>query len=208
MLNHIANALVLASYLVHDILPLRVLAVLANGCFLALFLLQRPLSPSSIAWQSVFMAINIVQVWRLILERRPVRFSADEQQLFQLAFRPLAPRELRRFLQFAEWKSAAPGDRLVEEQQKLDAIFVLFSGEANVVAAGRPVAQLGPGRFIGEMSFLTGAPTSASVDAATALRYVRFPSGELRKLFARNPDLRAAWQMLIGHDLAAKLRTT
>lgn len=206
MLNHVANALVLASYLVHDILPLRVLAAVANGCFLALFVVQQPRSPSSIAWQSLFMAINIVQVWRLILERRPVRFSADEQRLYQLAFRTLAPRELRRLLGFAEWRTAARGERLVEEKQTLDAVLVVFSGEAAVIAGGRAVAQLSPGRFIGEMSFVTGAPTSASVDAASELRYVRFPSSELRRLFVRNPELRAAWQALIGHDLAAKLR--
>jgi len=83
---------------------------------------------------------------------------------------------------------------------------VVYSGNASVNVEGKEVAQLRGGQFIGEMSFLTGSRTSASVEAKDALRYVRWPKEQLTRFLEKNPDLRAALQMIMGRDLVAKLR--
>jgi hypothetical protein len=92
VLLNLANVLYLASYLVRDILQLRALTV-AGSLVLLLFNVLQP-SPlwSGIAWGVLFSAINIYQIYRLLLERRPVRLREDEQHLYQLVFRSLSPR--------------------------------------------------------------------------------------------------------------------
>ena len=60
--------------------------------------------------------------------------------------------------------------------------------------------------FAGEMSFLTGAPTTAAVHVVEPVRFVAWTTGELERFLTKHPSLRAALQLVIGRDLAAKLR--
>jgi hypothetical protein len=203
-LVHLANVLLLLSFLVRDILWLRLLNVLAGLAFIAYFAALPAWAP--VGWNGLFLLINAAQIWRLILERRPVRLSAEERALHQLAFRALTPREFARLLGIGRWAEAAAGERLVAEGVVLDRMLVLCAGAADVVAGGARVAQLGPGQLVGEMGFLTGARTSAEVVACGPVRYLALPAGALRGLFGKHPELRAAMQAVIGSDLVAKLR--
>jgi CRP-like cAMP-binding protein len=205
-LIHLANVLLLASFLVSDILWLRLLNVLAGGAFIAYFASATPLAWAPIGWNALFLSINLVQIWRLLMERRPVHLSADELALHRLAFRALTPREFVRLLAVGQWCEARPGDRLVEQGVRVERMLVLHAGSTDVVVAGARVAQLRPGQLIGEMGFLTDAATSADVVAAEPTRYFAIPTESLRSLFKKHPELRAAMQAVIGADLVAKLR--
>lgn len=204
-LIHLANVLYLVSFLVSDILWLRLLNVLAGGMLIA-WLAAGAAPAAPIAWNSVFLAINVVQVWRLLLERRPVRLRPEELTLYQLAFRSLTLREFARLSAIGRWEDAGPGDHLVEQGVRLDRMLVLCSGTSDVVLRGERVAQLRPGQLVGEMGFLTDAATSAAVVATEPTRYLALPTTSLRALFKRHPDLRAAMQSVIGSDLVGKLK--
>jgi hypothetical protein len=205
-LIHLANLILLGSFLVRDILWLRVLTLVAGVMFIGYAGFSSPPLVASVAWNTLFVIINVVQVWRLLLERRPVRLRAEELALYQAAFRALTPREFSLFLAVARWADAAPGEVLVAEGVQLDRILVLSAGAADVVRAGAPVAAVRPGQLVGEMSFLTDAKTSAAVVATEPTRYLWVSSEALRALFEKQPALRAGMQMVIGHDLVAKLR--
>jgi len=85
-------------------------------------------------------------------------------------------------------------------------MMVIVSGAMDVEVDGKAISRLREGKFVGEMSFVTGQPPSADVVATAETRYVWWPRGELQKFLAGNPALRAAMQLVIGTDLAAKLR--
>jgi len=203
---HLANVLLLASFLVRDILWLRLLNVLAGVAFIVYFAAASPPSWAPVGWNALFLAINVVQIQRLLMERRPIRLRADELSLYQLAFRTLTQREFSRLLSIARWEDAGPGDRLVEQGVRLDCMLVLFSGTTDVVVGSARVAQLRPGQLVGEMGFLTNATTSAAVVATEPTRYLALPCEALRALFKKHPELRAAMQSVIGTDLVQKLK--
>jgi CRP-like cAMP-binding protein len=206
VLIHVANVLYLGSYLVKDILWLRVLTVVAGTVLLAYYVFQpTPLWPA-IAWNCLFTAINLRQIHVLLLERRPVRLTAEELALYQLAFRSFTPREFSKLLRIARWETVAQGERLVRRGEPLDRMMVIASGSAQVVLSGAAPIDLRPGRFVGEMSFLTGEPPNADVVAAAPTRLVAWPQAELRTFLGNDAELRAMLQMIIGEDLVAKLR--
>src|SRR4051812_46676704 len=103
-LIHLANVLLLFSFLVRDILWLRALNLLAGVAFIVYFATGSPFVAAPVAWNTLFLSINIVQIWRLLLERRPVRLRAEELSLYQAAFRVLTPREFVRLLSIARWE--------------------------------------------------------------------------------------------------------
>ena len=66
---HGANVLYLASYLVRDILALRVLTVVAGLALLPFYILRADPIWVAVAWNALFIAINLLQIYRLLLER-------------------------------------------------------------------------------------------------------------------------------------------
>lgn len=203
---HLANVIYVFSYLVTDILWLRVLAVTGGISYLTWTLTAATPSLSLIGWTLVYNTINVVQIARLWYERRPIRLDGDEQTLYAAAFRTLTPREFRRLLAAGRWRDAKPAEVLIAEGTRADQVLVIASGRATVRVGGRDVATLHPGQFAGEMSFLTGAPTSASVEVVEPVRFVSWPTAALERCLAKHPPLRAALQLVIGRDLAIKLR--
>ena len=202
---HLANVLYVGSYLVTDILWLRALAV-AGGLSSLTWTLTAP-TPSStlIGWTLVYNAINIVQIARLWRERRPVRLEAAAQVLYAAAFRTLTPREFQRLLTAGRWEEAPAKTVLIAEGTNPGRMLVLASGRAAVKARGREIATLAPGQFAGEMSYLTGARTTAAVEAVEPVRFVSWATADLERFLGRHPEARAALQLVLGRDLAGKL---
>jgi hypothetical protein len=206
ILVHAANVLTLVSYIVKDILWLRFLACVALLLSLT-YMFTRPEPPLvPIGWNLVFLVINVAQIWILILERRPVKLREDEQRLHQLVFRTLRPRELVKLLTIAKWEDRATDDVIVTAGKKLDRVMVILDGRAVVKKDGHTIVELGAGRFIGEMSFVTGQAPATDVACLAATRLVSWPSASLRRFLDDNPDVRAHVQLVIGNDLCAKLR--
>jgi Popeye-like protein len=202
---HLANLLYVVSYLVTDILWLRALAVLGGLSSLTWTLTTPTPSATFIGWTLVYNTINIVQIGRLWRERRPIRLGAEEQALYAAAFRTLTPREFQRLLTVGTWQAAPARAVLIEEGVRPGRMLVLASGRAAVKVHGREVATLHPGQFAGEMSFLTGAPTTAAVEIVEPARFVSWATPDLERFLGKHPELRAALQLVIGRDLAAKL---
>src|SRR4030095_4566921 len=114
-LVHFSNVLLLVAYSVRDILWLRWFAVAAALTNIPYFLVQGTVLWPPILWALVFTAINLFQIARIYLERRPVMLSVDEQKLYDLSFRSLRPREFVSLSLVGEWKSAEVGERVVTE---------------------------------------------------------------------------------------------
>lgn len=203
---HAANVLYLASYSVRDILWLRALTVVAGATLMPFYYFQPEPLMVPIYWNCLFLAVNGYQIYRLLLERRPVKLAEEEQRLYQMAFRTLTPREFVKLLALASWRDVTAGTTIIERGVDLSELFVLVDGTARVEVDEELIAELEPGRFMGEMSYMTGDAPTAAVLATSDARYVAWPQDELRKFLADKIDLRAALQNILGTDLVGKLR--
>ena len=204
---HIANVLYLLSYSVRDILWLRILTVVA-----ALTLLPYYFSCSTnplwdaIAWNALFIAVNIFQIILLVRERWPVTLSGVEREIYEKVFPSLTPGEFRRLLALADWRDAAPGTRLVAEGEVVREMLLLCDGSADVIAGGHKVTTLESGQFIGEMSFLTQEKASANVDASTPAKLVGWEQERLKAFLERQTALDYKLRGTLGRDMVRKLK--
>lgn len=205
-LVHVANVLFLGSYLVRDILWLRALTIVAIGTLIPYYIANDLWPP--VVWNGVFIAINLYQIYALFMARRPCQLDARQQRLYQRVFRTLEPRQFLALEKLGTWRSVAAGEQLVAAHAVLDRLHVIDQGAMEVRAGDKVVARLGPGSFIGEMSFLTGEPTSASVRATGASEILCWPREVLETFLTDHPQTRAAMQLILGTDMAAKLRAT
>jgi CRP-like cAMP-binding protein len=204
-LVHFSNILLLVSYSVRDILWLRWFAVAAALTNMPYFLLQHTVLWPPILWALVFIAINLYQISRIYLERRPVVLSADEQRLYELGFQSLRPREFVALTLVGEWKNGVVGDKVLIEGEPVSRLCISISGNAEVRQQGRLVGTLEPGHIIGTALALTGAPSPVNATFTEVARYMSWPLPSLRTFMDRRPDLRVALQSLVNRDLAGKI---
>ncbi|MBT3218039.1 MAG: cyclic nucleotide-binding domain-containing protein [Proteobacteria bacterium] len=204
-LIHVANVFFLASYAVRDILWLRLLT-LVGLLAAASYDFHGGASVAPLFWYAVLAGLNLYHVVRLIQERRPVLLLDEDQELYELVFSSLTPRQYLDLIALADHQVALPGDRMVWQGQHLERLMLVRSGRAVVGTATTIVSDLRPGSFIGEMSYLTGEPTSAGVIALEQTGYLCWHADQLQKALEDKPKLRAAIQGILGVDLAHKLR--
>jgi CRP-like cAMP-binding protein len=117
-----------------------------------------------------------------------------------------APERTRRKVasQMKEFKFPA-GTTIVEESAedaKLGRLYLLLSGEAEVVVKGESIRQLGPGDHFGELALLDGGPRSASVVALSDVQAVGLAGWNFRPLLLEEPELALA----VIDTLAQRLR--
>ena len=206
ILIHSANVLYLVSYVMRNILWLRVFTVIGASCLMAYLYFRPDPLITAVCWNVVFVLLNLYWIVRLILERRPVRLSEDERRLCALVFRTITPREMINLLKLGTWERAQPGQHLSQRGAPLDRLMLIYSGAAAVEVASLRVGELHPGQFVGSLSFITEETASADVIALEPTRYVAWPKARLKTYLAKNPELHAAIEVMLGSDLAHRLQ--
>lgn len=103
---HVANLFYLVSFLARDMMVLRVLTCIGMALGLVFFGCQKTPMYGPAAWHAVFLAINAVQIRRLVLDRRRMRLSREQARLGEAAFRDLSREELLNLLARATTRDA------------------------------------------------------------------------------------------------------
>ena len=202
---HAANVLLLVAYSVRDILWLRLFAVGASLISIPYFMLQPTMLWAPLSWSVVFAAINLLQSWRLFIERRPIKLTPEEENVRRLAFKDLSPRKVLQVLGIGSWVTSETGERLIESGKLPDAFLLIVRGKVRVTKDGRVLGELSAGDIVGSALILSGIP--ADVDAVTLerVRAMRWQVGTLQNYLAANPETRTVMQQHLAHDLARKV---
>ncbi len=91
-------------------------------------------------------------------------------------------------------------------------MFFIVEGEVEVIkqfdTKKHTIATLGPGRSVGEMSLIDGAPRSATVRARTDLSLIVLKREDFQKLLAEEPQIANRILMGIANLLSQSLRDT
>ena len=159
----------------------------------------------SAMWEFVFTMVNAIQLAIVLMAGR--RKSRDEDEaLFVETVMPTLDGNLRaRMLKLARWETREPGQVLIEEGQTSPQLVFIARGAASVEKAGAIVGVCGPGDFLGEMSFLTGRPASATVRVANEIRCCVYDPAILKAVTKKNPGIRQALELSFNRNLVGKL---
>lgn len=127
-------------------------------------------------------------------------------------FKELSPAELQTVNGIAKVETYGPGDKVFEEGDKADALYVIKFGSVRISHSARnnevDIAQLGSGSHFGEMSFVDGEPRSATVEALEKSELVWIGFAELKSLFDKHPAIAVKAYKSLAHFLCRRLRVT
>jgi CRP-like cAMP-binding protein len=201
----LSSLFTVASFSARGMLPLRLLAVASSVAAIPYFMLQPTPLWTPVGWTALFMLINLYHIVRILLERRGVRLTADEQRLYDLTFSRLAPREFLRLTKLREWRTAARGETIFEQGQKIERLIIPLSGAVAASQDGRTIGHLQPGELIGEGIALTGQASLYRAEFAEDARYILWPVEAINRFRTQNPDLRIKINDIINHQLVAQI---
>jgi CRP-like cAMP-binding protein len=201
----LSSLLTVASFSVRAMLPLRALAVASQLFAIPYFMLQPTPLWTPVGWTVLFMAINLYHITRILLERRPVRFTPDEQKLYDLAFKSFEPRDFLKLLKLGDWRNARQGDNILIRGQAIEQILVPISGAVAASQDEKVVAQLRPGELIGAGIALTGQASPFNADFAEDARYMAWRVTDVNRFMDKNPDLAIKFNDVINRYLVAQI---
>ena len=201
----LSSLLTVASFSVRGMLPLRLLAVASQIIAIPYFVLQAAPLWTPAAWTVLFLAINLYHVTRILLERRPIKFTAEEQRLYDLTFQSLQPRDFLKLVKFGEWKTAGQGDQFLTRGEPITHIAVTIAGTVTARNGEAAVAQLGPGELIGAGIGLRAQPSPFDAAFAEESHYMRWPVTDIQNFLDNNPGMAAKFSDIINRYLVAQI---
>lgn len=206
-LTHLPYALLVLSMLMNSMGWLRAIAI-AAGLIRIVNRAFFEIDPVVVFWEVIFVAVNVGQLMILWYYARRHRFAEHERYFAESMPSSVDRRTIRRLLRLAQLHHAAPGDRLTTEGMPVGELIFIADGVVQIERGGSIVAVCGPGDFVGEMSFVTGAAASATAVVVKPLRYLAFDQGRLRAALAADSELKQAMDASFNRNLVGKLAKT
>ena len=198
----------LAAFTAKNIVWLRSLTIIGNLLVVPyyLYFFENSLW-INIFWGGVYSMINVVMLFLIYLERRPIQLSQKEQTIYNLTFRSLEPRVFKKLIDQGSWEDLQPEVDLVTRDTDLDSLILVVDGETEVVLKHGEHRYISAGGFIGEQSFITGSKTSADVSTGReATTILRWDKENLRTYMEHNQTLKHTFDLILTSDLIYKLR--
>jgi hypothetical protein len=122
--------------------------------------------------------------------------------------------DVLRFLGDTTLVTLQPGDRVVRQGERGDAMYVSLSGALAVVRTSRQTADAGeerisdlvaPGELFGEAAFLSGRPRTASIVAGAPSEVLVLPGDAIRRWQHKDPALYATFMTNVARILVDRL---
>ena len=202
--GHLAFGLIAFSFLVKDILWLRVVSILAS-LFSVLYNFYIPAEPMWLAinWNIVFVLVNLYHIAVIIYEKRPIKMAPKDKELYETLFRDLSPVEYLKISKVAQWKVFKSGETIIRQEHLVPDLILIYNGTVDVSVDGKKVAELKDGQFVGEMSFLTEKSATATCIVKHDAECLVWKQQEFKDLLKRNPSLYYTIQSLLSNQLVS-----
>lgn len=207
IIGNLAFILVACSFMVKDMLWLRTLSITAStfSLFYNYNVAGNPLWVP-ISWNLFFMSLNIYHVVGIIRGKRSIQLSEKERDLYQLSFSSLSLMEFSKLMKIGAWKNIDPGAIIINEDQKMTELMMIYNGRVEVIVAGKVVNELKDGHFIGEMSFLSDGVASASIKVKLPTEFIVWNQAALKTLMKSSPSIIYSLQAAMGEQIAKNLK--
>jgi hypothetical protein len=206
VIGHLAFGLIAFSFLVKDILYLRLLSILASA-FSIFYNFYIPAEPMWIAifWNCIFILVNIYHISIIVYEKRPVKMTDKEKELYETMFRGLSPVEFLKITKVSKWKEYKSPLPIIQQGKRVTDLILIYNGAVDVLVNDKKVAELKDGQFVGEMSFLTEKPATATCKVTHTTECLVWPQKDFKDLLKRNPSLYFTIQGLLSEQVSNNL---
>jgi CRP/FNR family cyclic AMP-dependent transcriptional regulator len=204
-IDNLANLIFIGAYWVKDILWLRLLSIVGSLVVIPFYLLQPEPMWTPMIWSCVFIGIHATRAWGVVIERRPVELTGDEQLLYDKTFSMLSPQQFKRLLAIGEWQNLERGYVVHSTGDPPESLEAVVRGELEARRHGRVLGHSRRGDLVGLASVLSGSPELFDATVTQPARVMRWRRADLEKFVEADEKLTSALRKIAGAALAEKL---
>ena len=165
------------------------------------FYFEKPLW-INLGWTSLYTVINLIMLFLIYLESRPITLSDIEQKIYDRTFKSLKPKEFKHLIDHGSLDEIKADVGLVTRDTHLEKLMLVVEGQAEVVLKNGDEVDILAGGFIGEQSFITGENTSADVTTGMETTTIlSWNSDSLRKYLETKPHLKETLELILTSDV-------
>jgi len=191
-------------FIIKEMFWLRVVLIVAGLCMTARGIILQDYV--IVFWMSLFAVINIIQVIRILLEKKEVHIDAGILDLYKKIFIEMKTREFMVFWKMGEEKRLHKGQFVCHDGVQADGVIQIIDGDAVVKKNDKVIAHLSRGYFVAEMQYLMDEKPSADVIAETDMRLIVWKNSKLKRLKEAYPHLYNKFHLILSKDLTFKLK--
>ena len=123
-------------------------------------------------------------------------------------FRHLTYQELVRVMNIVDVKTLTPGERIINEGEEGDEMFIVLTGHVRVHSGDSGLVELGPGQHFGEMALVDRSPRSASVSSVDQARLMIIRRRDFFDIIRKDHDVAVKLLWAFLGVLTERLRNT
>ena len=105
-------------------------------------------------------------------------------------------------------REVAEGEVLIAEGKTSDVLFLVWEGAAGVRLGGAEVGRYGTGATLGEISFLDGGPSTASVVTVLPTTLLWIDRATFESLYLAHPRIATCLLHAVCRELATRMRNS
>ena len=203
LVGHIAYTLLILSMMMRNMNLLRLFAIMAGSISVVYYVTLGDMV--SMFWEGMFTLVNLAQFLILKIENRRGKFSEEEAMFIATCLPNVERAHARKLVRLGAWTEVQDDIILIQQDTCPANLKFIVDGSADVYRDGRVIGKVGPGDFLGEMSYLTKKDATASVITTEAVRYLAFERNRLREHLDKNHEVRHALESSFNRNLVDKL---
>jgi len=140
-----------------------------------------------------------------IAKEKNLKFTDEELALHAKVFKNMPKTAYRKLLNIAGYEDLPIDFVMVHQNTTIDKLALISDGLAKVEVDKSTVSYVRNGQFVGEMSFLSGNLTTATVTTIDETRCLLWDKEQLKELMRKDIEVEASLQMVFSSDLLSKL---
>jgi hypothetical protein len=194
-------------YLCTSVLWLRIsviigLAGYTIGGFIAGF--DTPGMRSIIAFSFIGILVNIYQSFRLIKRQSTASLPSNLREIYYRQFFSIPAFIFSSLYKLGATKNFRQTEKLAQQNMPIDEVMLITAGTVQIIKDNRPIITLGPGSFIGEMSFIKQYYATADVVALTDIECLAWNKLDIKMQEQAEEELYKYFLLMISIDLVNK----
>ena len=134
--------------------------------------------------------------------------SPKHKELYETMFKGMTPVEFLKITKIADWVHFKSGEVITQQKHAVETLNLIYNGTVDVAVDSKKVAELKDGQFVGEMSFLTEKPATATCITKHDTELLVWKQEQFKELLKRNPSLYFTIQSLLSAQVSNALVTS
>lgn len=203
-LGHLTYLLLVISMMMRDMVWLRTIAI-GSAVLKIIYRLWFVPDPVAVFWESLFIAVNVGQLVLLWWLNARLQFTEHERQFISATCPKVSAHRARKLLKCGEWVSVGAGTVLTRQNEPVEKLIFIAQGSVEIARDGEVVAVCNNGDYLGEMSFITGKPATATATTLADTVYFAMDRDRTRDLMKSDIELRHGIEHSFNRNLVEKL---